>query len=272
MSILPSSVYWPTIVSAYQQHQPLPDVASSPLLLGLSAAQGAGKTTWCRQLQSLWAGQGVSVEVVSLDDYYLERHQRQQLAQQIHPLCLQRGVPGSHDVSALQQDILAFLAGAPVSWRRFDKATETARRAAPSRASVLLFEGWCLGFPPQLAEQLVVPQNRLEAERDAEGLWRQWVNQQLTDCYQPLWSLCHELLWFKAPDWQTICHWRLQQEQQLWRQGAGQSVTELAEFMLHFERLTQFSFQVMSERADCWLAQDANRGWGQLTCRSDPPC
>ncbi len=69
-------------------------------LIGINGAQGSGKSTLCRLLALLLErGFSKSVAVLSLDDFYLTRDQREALAKQIHPLLQTRGVPGTHDVA-----------------------------------------------------------------------------------------------------------------------------------------------------------------------------
>ena len=72
---------------------------NSPLVVGINGAQGSGKSTLTKIL-SMLLSQGFDKNVVSIsiDDLYLTRAERQQLAEDIHPLFLTRGVPGTHDV------------------------------------------------------------------------------------------------------------------------------------------------------------------------------
>ncbi len=66
-------------------------------LFAISGAQGCGKSTLAAVLVSMLQQHGLQVAAVSLDDYYLAKSQRQQLAHQVHPWLAQRGVPGTHD-------------------------------------------------------------------------------------------------------------------------------------------------------------------------------
>jgi D-glycerate 3-kinase len=67
--------------------------------LGLCGAQGSGKTTLVAALADELAAQGLRVATLSLDDLYLPRTVRQELAVKAHPLFATRGVPGTHDVA-----------------------------------------------------------------------------------------------------------------------------------------------------------------------------
>src|SRR5690625_2006853 len=75
----------------------------TPMVLGLSGAQGTGKSTAAEILTRALTRRGWRVCQLSLDDLYLSRQQRQTLAQVVHPLLATRGVPGTHDVSRSEE-------------------------------------------------------------------------------------------------------------------------------------------------------------------------
>ncbi|MDP4530015.1 kinase [Alkalimonas delamerensis] len=229
-----------------------------PAIIGITGAQGTGKSTLAARLAKQLTAQGRPTAAVSLDDYYLNRTQRQQLAKQVHPLLAQRGVPGTHRIEQALDDAHNFLQGKAVAWPHFDKALdEPGSPCSPQKAELLLVEGWCLGLAPQSDQALQQPINALEHQQDADGRWRRYVNQQLTAAYADYWQLLKPLIWLQAPDWQTVCRWRQKQEQQLWQQrGMGMSKAQLAQFMLSFERLTLASWQQLPSRADLQIQLD----------------
>ena len=55
-------------------------------------------------------GYGMRCARLSLDDFYLTRAQREELARTQHPLLRTRGVPGTHDVALGQRTIDALAA------------------------------------------------------------------------------------------------------------------------------------------------------------------
>lgn len=223
-----------------------------PTIVGVSGAQGSGKTTLARMLV-LWAReQGIAAASVSLDDYYLSQQHRAVLAARIHPLLALRGMPGSHHIEQAIADAQAVLRGQPVALPSFDKALDQpGLTRALQQVDLLIVEGWCLGLTAQTPEQLTAAINTLELNEDQRGHWRTFVNQQLAGDYQQYWQLFSKLIWLKAPDWPAICRWRALQEQQLWlSRGKGMTDAELARFMQSFQRLTEHSFLVLPQRAD----------------------
>lgn len=227
-----------------------------PAIIGVSGAQGTGKSTLAALLVSELRACGIHCAAVSLDDYYLSRRARQQLADTVHPLLALRGVPGTHDIQRAISDVQQVLAGKAVALPVFDKALDERLADRPKQhLQLLIVEGWCLGLSAQSEAELVLPANSLEAEEDTAGHWRHYVNQQLAGTYQQYFSLLKPLIWLKAPSWDSICQWRARQEQQLWQQrGKGMTDTQLARFMLPFQRLTLASWQQLPKRADYIIA------------------
>ncbi|GGW66494.1 kinase [Alishewanella tabrizica] len=222
-----------------------------PAVVGISGAQGTGKSTLAQLLVTELTHRGICCAAVSLDDYYLTASERQQLATKIHPLLVQHGVPGTHAIQRAISDAKQVLVGQAVALPVFDKALDDRLADKPkAQLQLLIVEGWCLGLSAQSEAALALPINSLEAEEDAVGLWRQYVNQQLAGAYQQYFSLIKPLIWLKAPSWDSICQWRARQEQQLWQQrGKGMTDTQLARFMLSFQRLTEASWQQLPARA-----------------------
>ena len=81
----------------------LPQIQCGELrVLGIHGAQGSGKSTLAEFLRWYLQGEhGMTVAVVSIDDFYLRRAERQALAATVHPLLLTRGVPGLDDRPAI---------------------------------------------------------------------------------------------------------------------------------------------------------------------------
>ncbi len=233
-------------------------INGQPAVIGISGAQGSGKSTLASALVKLLTSQGIAAATVSLDDYYLSKTHRQQLAQRVHPLLAVRGVPGTHNMQQAIDDANAVLAGKPVLLPQFDKALdEPANTLAARQYQLLIVEGWCLGVKAQSAAELKLPVNALEAQQDEHAVWRHYVNIQLAGLYADYWRLLTPLIWLQAPDWDCVCRWRAQQEQQLWQsRGQGMNEQQLARFMQTFQRLTQASWQQLPAVANYTVRLD----------------
>jgi D-glycerate 3-kinase len=240
------------------------------LVVGLNGAQGCGKSTLAARLQDvLEHDAGRRAAVLALDDFYLTRAERAALAGRVHPLLATRGVPGTHDVALLQRT-LARLRTLRESERvevpRFVKALDDRAPAGDWGAvagpvDLVLLEGWCVGTPPQSAAELAAPVNALEAQEDADGRWRAWVNQQLATTYAALFGQLDRLVFLRAPGFEVVHGWRLEQEagNAAAAGAAALSPAALERFIAHYERLTRHALRVLPARADVVLNLDARR-------------
>lgn len=245
-----------------------------PYIIGLSGLQGSGKSTLAREMKAQAEARGWPTEILSLDDFYYSRSERELMAQQIHPLLRTRGVPGTHEIELLLS-VLAALPQAserlPVAWPRFDKGRDT--RMPPSRWSrathppqLVIVEGWALGIRPQVQAALEDPINALEHDEDADGSWRHWVNKQLRG-YQPLWRKFDALVVLQAPGWEVVRHWRGQTEQELLERRAplAMDAATLTRFLEHFERLSRHALATLPALADSVVEYDDARHMTGLT-------
>lgn len=238
-----------------------------PLILGLCGSQGSGKSTLADALKCVFEADGFRVAILSLDDLYLGRAAREQLAHDVHPLFATRGVPGTHDVAQGIALLDAIRAGKAVTLPRFDKARDEPApegHRAPSDLDLLIFEGWCVGAQPQDPAALVDPVNALERDEDVQGVWRSAANAALTGPYAQLFAHIDRLVLLAAPSFDVVRGWRGQQEDDLRaRSGAtGTRVMDAAQldrFVHHYERLTSHILAEMPARADLVLHLNPDR-------------
>jgi D-glycerate 3-kinase len=248
----------------------------STFFLGINGCQGSGKSTLAEFLAEYLNKQfNLSVVVLSLDDFYLDKPQRQQLAQQYHPLFKTRGVPGTHDVKLLKS-VLAQLKNSKrtdkaICLPQFDKAQDTPLPiqswiSVKLGVDIVLFEGWCWGIPAENSNELSLPINELEARYDQKGIWRKHVNQTLQYDYQPLYDFMDTWLMLKAPSFDVVFRWRLEQEKKLAKAigniGSANSVMstdEVNKFIQFFQRLTIHGLNVLPAKVDMILELGNNR-------------
>ncbi len=242
------------------------------VLVGLCGAQGSGKSTAAAALVELLAQQDLDAAALSIDDFYLPRAARLQLAREVHPLLATRGVPGTHDVELAQATIEQLALPGDVRVPRFDKARDdrVPHRDWPLRTGplrVVILEGWCVGARPQTAAQLAIPINALERDEDGEGTWRRYVNAALAGPYRPLFDRLSPLVMLQAPSFEVVHGWRAQQEHKLREQLAGargdtsrlMDDAAIARFIAHYERVTRHLLEEMPARADHLIRLSATR-------------
>ncbi len=248
------------------------------LVVAISGAQGTGKTTLCRFLEALLASEhGLRTATLSLDDVYLAKADRLELARTVHPLLATRGVPGTHDVGMAHAviDALTGTAAGAVRMPRFDKARDDRLPAAdwPTVAApvdVLLFEGWCIGATPQDSAALAVPVNALEAGEDADGRWRRWVNHALAGSYARLFARHDLTVMLRPPGFEVVAGWRQMQEDKLRaRTGTGMKPSEIVLFIQHYQRITQHLLDTLPDRADIIVDIGHDHRVGRVRARGE---
>ncbi|SEA37483.1 phosphoribulokinase [Microbulbifer marinus] len=228
------------------------------LVVGICGGQGSGKSTLTAFLQLVWAQMDLRSAGFSLDDIYLTKAERRELARRVHPLLQTRGVPGTHDVQLGMDTITALCdgtAGSETPIPQFDKSIDdrVSRANWPvhrGTVDILLFEGWCVGARPW--RDADAPINALERQEDADGIWRNYINAQLAGPYRDLFARLDVLLMLKVPDMDCVLEWRQLQEHKLRaRSGGGMTDDELERFVQHYERITRNLLAEMPARADC---------------------
>lgn len=239
------------------------------VVIGICGAQGSGKSTVSQALARTLREDGIATAVLSIDDIYLTRGEREGLAQSVHPLLVTRGAPGTHDVALGLDTIAALERGEAAPLPRFDKAIDDRLPRevwplAPAACRVMIFEGWCVGARAEPPEALDTPINRLEAQDDAASHWRRYANAALAERYRALFERIDRLALLAAPGFDVVFEWRMQQERELARSAgpdapAVMDEAQVARFIQHYERITRHILREMPNRADCVVQLDQLR-------------
>ncbi len=240
------------------------------LLVGINGSQGSGKTTLGDALVVAFKELGLEAVAISIDDFYLTKQAREHLAQQVHPLLKTRGVPGTHDtvLANLTLDQLTSAQG-EVAIPRFDKSVDDRlpmeqwdRCQAP--VDVVILEGWCVGAKPQPDDKLAEPCNPLEELEDTAGQWRGYANDNLKHSYADLFGRFDAQIMLKAPSFECVFKWRLEQENKLrekvGNQGEGlMSGEQISRFIQHYQRITENNLQALPSQVHFLLTLDQER-------------
>ena len=236
-------------------------------VFAIAGLQGTGKSTLAAQLADLAQSRGHRVAVLSIDDFYLTRAERERLARAVHPLLASRGPPGTHDLGLAAETLDSLLAGNRTGLPRFDKlADERAPMAQwpviDGRCDLVVLEGWFLKTPAQQADELRAPINALERDEDPDGSWRDWCNAALARDYPALWDRIDVLWWLQGPDFEVVPDWRWQQEQALQAADpgrAGMDRAQVSRFVQLFERVSRQALRTLPTIAERTIRLDAQR-------------
>ena len=229
-------------------------------LLGLSALPGCGKTSLGQWIETAAQELGLSLQVVSLDDFYFEADQLD-AAMQGNPWGVPRALPGSHDLKLLLDSLLHWRQGQEVLLPCFDKSKRQGRgdRSGWRRcdADLLILEGWFVGCrsdldPSHDEAHLVSPLTPLELH------WRHKLQPVLAD-YEVIWDEFDQLWQLRATDFNAPLLWKREQEATLQlERGASLSDSDLEQFIrMILCSLPSSSFQQMA--ADVVVEVDPDR-------------
>jgi D-glycerate 3-kinase len=233
--------------------------------IGISGAPGCGKSTLSRALVHGLQRDGIPACRLALDDYYLGRRERERLAERVHPLMRERGVPGTHDLDLLVSDFDRLWSGREDRVRLpvFDKSTddrapENRWRLVDGSPQVLLVEGWCIGAPPakpvppqpEGRESLYAP-----AQRWTDHVQRAWLNM-----HEALGHRLQQLWYIRVPDWNCVIDWRWQQEREL-KEPRLQSRPDVERFLTGFRDISRRMLESHDRWADLVLPVDRDHNY-----------
>lgn len=236
-------------------------------IFAITGLQGSGKSTLAAQICGAAEATGLRAITLSIDDFYLTRQQRGQLAEHEHPLLATRGPPGTHDLPLALETLDALRDGRACALPRFDKLADD--RLPSSRwqriadeLDLVVFEGWFLKTPAEDEARLTASLNALERDEDADGHWRRYCNDALTRDYPALWRRIDRLWFLQGPGFEVVSDWRWQQEQALRATDPsrkGMSREQLDRFIQHYERVSRQALRCLPGIADRTLPLDAQR-------------
>ena len=244
--------------------------SSTPVVIGISGAQGTGKTTLSYLLSQVLTKQQFKIAQFSLDDFYLTKNERNLLASQEHPLLCTRGVPGTHDTGMLLTKLHGLLhqkENQNIKIPKFNKADD--ERALEGNWSTvkgsvdaIFMDGWFVGATPLDPKMLEDPINELEKTEDITREWRKFINKQLSGNYQKIFSQINFLIFLEAPSFSQIYGWRKLQEEKLRKRSPTahglMDDDQLFRFIQHYERLTQHCLAILPELADVIFLLDSD--------------
>lgn len=207
-----------------------------PIVIGLQAPQGAGKTTRVGRLLEVLAARGWRAAAVSIDDFYLTRAEQVALAAAHpgHPYLEHRGYPGTHDIAlgVRTLDALRALGGNVGSVRipvydksahggRGDRLPESAWRQVDAPLDVVVVEGWMLGFTP--VDHASLDDRDLQEPNSALAAYSEWY------------ARIDRWVVLRADDPSFVIDWRVEAEERMKAAGKpGLSRADIEDYIRRF--------------------------------------
>tara|TARA_B100002019_G_C21217648_1_gene572864 strand:+ start:237 stop:1154 length:918 start_codon:yes stop_codon:yes gene_type:complete len=236
-------------------------------IIGLTGGQGSGKSTISNILKIILK-ESFNLETVifSIDDFYKTLKERKKMSLKVSPLFLTRGVPGTHDTELLYNCLksLKKFKFSKIFIPKFDKSiddrlTKKKWQKVNKKPDIVIFEGWCVGVPPQKNKDLIEPINKLEKDNDINKVWRNRVNNELKNKYKKIFKLIDKNIFLKVPSFRYVYKWRLLQERKLKAVSNGKKTMndiQIKNFIMYYERLTKHMIQNFEPKADTIIKID----------------
>lgn len=224
------------------------------IIVGISAIQGAGKTTQGEIMVILLKHFGKVSVSLSIDDHYITHQELNQLREK-DPRYIRRGV--THDISlALKNltDLINMQEGAEVKVPIYDKGAQNGDgdrvgfRTINKKPDFIFYDGWMLGARKVSDEKVF--ESGLPALDSPEHIqFAKDVNKKL-DEYLPLWDLIDFMVVYYVPNYQISLKWRDQAEEALRFKGEGMNSEEIKEFVYYFWRSVHPAIQIKNLAMD----------------------
>tara|TARA_Y100001970_G_scaffold291467_1_gene428697 strand:- start:199 stop:1062 length:864 start_codon:yes stop_codon:yes gene_type:complete len=232
----------------------------------ISGSQGVGKSTLSKLIKIIIEkNSSKNVMLLSIDDYYFSKNDRYKLSQQIHPLFMTRGVPGTHYIKKLKGHIEKFeKKHFPILTPTFNKLKDDISNKTKiiNKADILILEGWCCGANPIENKFLYKNLNRLERELDKEFKWRKYYNLKLKNEYQKIFKSFDKIIYIQPPSFQFVLKWRYAQEKNNAKKTKNKifmNKNTTRNFILYYEKLTKWMLKNMPAKADMLIKVDKNQ-------------
>ncbi len=236
-------------------------------IIGLTGGQGSGKSTISNILRIvLKYGYNLNTVIFSIDDFYKTFKERKKMSLKVCPLFLTRGVPGTHDTKLLNICLRNLKKSKFTNHLipKFDKSIDDRLpkkkwQKIRRKPDIVIFEGWCIGAFPQKKKDLLVPLNKLEKEKDKKKIWRNRVNNELSNNYRKIFNLIDEFIFLRVPSFEHVYRWRLLQEKKLRATSKGKKTMndiQVKEFIMYYERLTKHMLKNFGTKADTIIQID----------------
>lgn len=253
----------PFVLDLLQQHDAQHARASEPvppLIIGLSAPQGAGKSVLVSLLYKTLTSppHNHNTVVFSIDDFYLTHDDQVKLAEEHpdNPLLQHRGQPGTHDVPLMVSAFNALRKGQRVKIPQYNKAAFLGQGDRMSESDwqnintdpqhplrIVLFEGWCVGFRPLPEDALrglhaaAASAARRASDHYQGRLGRNTLESVMTindylQQYNKVTDMLDGFVHIDAAEPSFVYKWRTEQEEELRRiKGSGMTEEQVQRFV-----------------------------------------
>lgn len=210
------------------------------MIVGVSAIQGAGKTTQGEIMEVLLGHFGFSSMSLSIDDHYITHEQLNEL-REFDPRYIRRGV--THDIYLAVQnlkELKEMTDGMEVKIPIYDKGANNGDgdwvgwKPVSEKPDFIFYDGWMLGAR-KVEDESVFESGLPALDTPGHIQFAKDINKKL-DEYIPLWEMIEFMNVLYVKNYQDSLKWRDQAEDVLRARGKGMTHDQIREFVYYFWR------------------------------------
>ncbi len=227
------------------------------VVVGVSAIQGAGKTTQGEILEILLDYLGHITVSLSIDDHYIT-HSQLDILRSKDPRFIRRGLTHDIPLALSQLNLLKFMKnGESVSIVGYDKGAfggdgdrlpADKWRKIDQKPDFIFYDGWMLGA--RMVEDESIFDAGLPSLDTPEHIqFAKDCNKKLLE-YTSLWNLFDFMNVLYVPNYQISVSWRDQAEESLRLKGEGMTHDQITEFVHYFWRSVHPAIHIKNLAAD----------------------
>jgi D-glycerate 3-kinase len=234
----------------------------------ISGPQGSGKTTFSSHVKSALQKKKLKVLVLSIDNFYLSKKDRQNLSNKTSNLFLTRGVPGTHNLKLLKEVVQKFKSKnkgkfkLPLFSKGHDDILKSKFINLNFPYDVFILEGWCVGYQGSSKLRLKKPVNQMEKLLDQNLRWRSYVNKMSKKYASLIYKKSDFSIFLKIPSFNQVFYWRKKQEQQIPKK-LRMNNNELKKFISFYQRITMDLLKDYKKCFKSFISIDSKHNFGK---------
>ncbi len=235
----------------------------------ISGSQGSGKTTFSSKIKTELEKKKLKVLVLSIDNFYLSKKDREKISKKITNLLLTRGVPGTHNLKLLKNVLSNFKKGKKIKYKLplFSKGHDDILKSKFINLNfpydVFILEGWCVGYEGVVSKQLKKPVNQMEKNFDRNLKWREYVNSMSKKYALTIYKKADFSVFLKIPSFSQVFKWRKKQEQQIAKK-LQMTNNELKIFISFYQRITLDLLKDYKKSFRSYISINSKHNFGKL--------
>jgi len=234
----------------------------------ISGPQGSGKTTFSSHVKSALQKNKLKVLVLSIDNFYLSKKDRQNLSNKTSNLFLTRGVPGTHNLKLLKEVVQKFKSKnkgkfkLPLFSKGHDDILKSKFIDLNFPYDVFILEGWCVGYQGSSKLRLKKPVNQIEKSLDKNLRWRSYVNKMSKKYSSLIYKKSDFSIFLKIPSFNQVFYWRKKQEQQIPKK-LRMNNNQLKKFISFYQRITMDLLKDYKKCFKSFISIDSKHNFGK---------